>query len=111
MWLSLQPREETYSIPYVCLHSLVRLAAEVLGAEAEQEVGGRRGQKRTNLDMEHLADKGVVLHLSLSEIGQCHFCQSLQSIGKGIAAGVGCLQLETLNLPSTKCTHASVHCV
>lgn len=40
MWLSLQPREETYSIPYVCLHSLVRLAAEVLGAEAEQEVGG-----------------------------------------------------------------------
>lgn len=38
--LSLQPREETYSIPYVCLHNLVRAAAEVLGAEAEQEVGG-----------------------------------------------------------------------
>lgn len=38
--LSLQPREETYSVPDVSLHNLVRVAAEVLGAEAEEEVGG-----------------------------------------------------------------------
>lgn len=84
----------------LCLHSLVSLAAEVIGAEAEQEVGGWRGQKWKNVCMEHLSDKGVVLHFSLSEIGQSHFWQSLQCIGKGSTAAVGYLQLETLHFPS-----------
>lgn len=68
------------NIANIYLHSLVRMAAEVPGAQAEQEAGGWRGQKRMNHCLEPLADKGVALQLCLAEVGNFHLSKGLKSM-------------------------------
>ena len=64
----------------ICLHSVVRLAAEVLGAEADEEVDGWRGQKRTKVCLEPASDKPITLQLCLAEVGNSHLSKSLKSM-------------------------------
>lgn len=80
---------------HICLHSLVRMAAEVHGAQAEQEIVGWRGQKGTNPFLEPAADKGVILQLGLAEVGNSHLSKSLESMWQWWVAVVGGLQLGT----------------
>lgn len=81
-------------VSHIRLHSLVRMAAEVLGGKAEEEVGGWRGQKRTNLCPEPVADKAITLQLCLAEVGNSHLSKGLKSIWQGWAAVVGGLKLD-----------------
>lgn len=79
MQVPLQSCFQWCKISRICLHNLVRLAAEVLGAKAEQKVGRRRGQKRTKC-LEPAADKGLILQLCLVEAGNSHLSKSLESM-------------------------------
>lgn len=65
---------------HICLHSLVRVAAEVPGAKAEEEVPGWRGQKWTKICLEQASDKGCVLQLGVAQLGNSHFSESLKGV-------------------------------